>query len=63
MKLHDLECTLVHETEKAVLVTVDGVHKAWLPKSAIEIFYGGPLNQNRVVVTAPEALLIDKELV
>ncbi len=59
MKLHDLECMLVHETERAVLVTVDGKHKAWLPRSAIEI----DSSSGCTIVTAPEALLIEKELV
>ena len=58
-KIHDLECTLVHQTEKAVLVTVDGKHKAWLPKSLIEIEV---VKDDEVVITAPEALLVDKEL-
>jgi hypothetical protein len=61
MKLHDLECKLVHETEAAVLVTVDDKHKAWLPKSAIEI--ERKPGSNTIIVTAPESLLVDKELV
>jgi len=61
VKLHDLECQLIHETENAVLVTADGAHKAWLPKSAIEI--ERKPGSNRVIITAPESLLVDKELV
>jgi predicted molibdopterin-dependent oxidoreductase YjgC len=61
MKLYDLECKLVHETEHAVLVTVDDKHKAWLPKAAIEV--ERKPGSNRVIITAPESLLIDKELV
>jgi hypothetical protein len=64
MKLYDLECTLVHETDAAILVTVDGEHKAWLPKSAIEIDRApGGVEDGNIVVTAPEALLIEKLLV
>jgi hypothetical protein len=67
MKLHDLECTLVHETAigeddtGAILVTVDGKLKAWLPKKAIEI--ERKPGSNTIIVTAPESLLVDKELV
>jgi hypothetical protein len=64
MKIHDLECTLIHETDAAVLVTVDGEHKAWLPKSVIEIDRApGGVEDGNIVVSAPEALLIDKGLV
>jgi len=61
LKLHDLECTLIHETAGAGLGTVDGEHKAWLPKSAIEV--ERTEGSNVVVITAPEELLVDKELV
>lgn len=61
MKLHDLECELIHETDAAVLVTVDGEHKAWLPKSAVEV--ERKPGSNMVIVSAPESLLVDKELI
>ena len=61
MRLHDLECTLIFETNDAVLVMVDGEHKAWLPKSAIEVEQKP--GSNRIIITAPESLLVDKELV
>lgn len=60
-RLYDLECMLLHETEAAILITVDGEHKAWLPKSVVEIERRE--RSNTVIVTAPEALLIDKELI
>jgi hypothetical protein len=65
MKMHELECTLVHETDEAILVTVDGEYEAWLPKSAIEIDRapGGGVEDGSIVVTAPEQLLIEKLLV
>jgi len=61
MRLHDLECTLIHETDLAILVTIDGEHNVWLPKSAIEIERDE--DSDVVIVSAPEALLIDKELI
>lgn len=59
--LVDIEVTVHHETEKAVLVSDDGDRKraVWLPKSAIEIAGDGL----RVTVTLPERLAIDKGLV
>jgi hypothetical protein len=39
MKLVDLEVVLHHQTDRAVLVSIDGdrANAKWLPKSAIEI--------------------------
>jgi hypothetical protein len=60
--LYDLECVIHHETEKAWLVSTDGVrdNAVWLPKSACEVerHYA-----KLATLTAPEQLLIDKGLV
>lgn len=65
--LIDLTVVLHHETEKAVLVSDDGVRSraVWLPKSAIEIIEEGPtaLGQKYHTITLPERLAIDKGLV
>lgn len=53
-KLVDIECQILHETEKAFLVLTDR-GKAWLPKSQVEIEDG--------VATLPEWLAQDKELI
>ena len=62
MKAHlvDIECTIKHSTEKAVLVN-DGRIDAWLPKNQIEIDHGS--HGKTVTVTLPEWLAIDKELI
>lgn len=56
--LIDLEVVLVRETEKAWLVRgLDSGREAWIPKSQAE------LDLEEDVLTLPEALAIEKELV
>jgi hypothetical protein len=52
--LVDVECELVHETERAILV-YNGKVKVWLPKSVAEFEDG--------IVTLPEKFAIEKELI
>lgn len=60
--LIDIELWLHHETAAAVLVSTDSERKnaVWLPKSAIEI---ERRNGGTVLVTMPERLAVEKELV
>lgn len=62
-RLCDLEVTLHHETEKAVLVSLDGdKNKAvWLPYSAIEIVKTP--RKNVYLVTLPQQLALEKGLI
>jgi hypothetical protein len=61
--LYDLECIIHHETEKAWLVSTDGVrdNAVWLPKSACEV--ERVVGARTVILTASQQLLIDKGLV
>lgn len=59
--LVDIEVRTVHMTDKAILVTADEDRKVWLPFSKIEIADTG--KPNRIIVTMPEQLAIEKELV
>lgn len=34
----EIECRVLNETEKAVLITTDGEDELWLPKSQCEVF-------------------------
>jgi hypothetical protein len=69
--LVELELWMHHQTEKAVLVSIPGKDKVWLPKSRIEFEERGlnPKARNRrdpetiVQVTLPEALAVEKGLV
>lgn len=67
--LHDLEVWVHVETEKAWMVSLDGVNKnaVWIPKSQAEFEYDGPpvfnLKRPSGTLTAPEPLLIEKGLV
>lgn len=57
-KNHDIievEITVLHETEKAYLVTNDGDNKVWLSKSICEI--------DGSVLQIPEWLALDKGLI
>ncbi len=58
--LHDIELHFHHETEKALLVSENGVREAglWLPKSKIEYEIKGAT----VFVTCPEWLAVEKGL-
>lgn len=59
--LVDVEVTVVHETEWALLVDHGGDGNVWLPKSACEIdSFGEPV---RHICTLPESLAIDKGMV
>lgn len=51
----DIEVTLVHQTDDAWLVTTDGAHKAWIPKSVGEL--------DGTTLTLPRSWAEDKELV
>lgn len=59
--LVDIEVRTIHMTDKAILVTADEERNIWLPFSKIEIAATG--KPNRVVVTMPEALALEKELI
>lgn len=56
----DLEVDIKGRTAKAILVH-DGDREAWLPKSQIEFHWDD--TKHCYVVTLPEALAIEKELV
>lgn len=58
--LVDIDVTIVHETEKAILVDHGGDAKAWLPKSQIEVTDHG---NGRTTVTLPEWLAQDKYMI
>lgn len=57
-ELVDLELTLMHETDKAYLVS-DGSKQNWLPKSMVEMDSVG----TQKVFIMPEWLAIEKGLV
>lgn len=58
-EIFDVTVTLLHETEKAILVT-DGTTKAWLPKSLFE-YEKQP--DGTYIVTGPTDMLQDKGLI
>ena len=68
-KLCDVDCTLIHETDLAFLVTSDETgQKAWVPKAVAEFEradQGHPHRQPPVDgrLTLPESWAIDKSLV
>lgn len=55
--LVDIDVDMVHETEKAFLVTIDGKTKVWIAKSQCE------LDTETKVLTCPEWLAKDKGLI
>lgn len=57
--LVDLDLNLITETKEAILVS-DGKREAWLPKSQIEY---EPDGKGSVMVTLPEWMAVQKELV
>lgn len=67
--LIDLDMQLHHETDKAVLVSLDGDREkaVWLPKSAVEVVprdYPKKIGGKGIVeVTLPESLALDKGLI
>lgn len=56
----DVEVTLVHQTERAWKVTVDGTKEVWVPKSVGELEQTGP---RLWVLTLPTYQAEDKGLV
>jgi len=63
-RLVDLELMVHHATEKAVLVSDNGNRDeaVWLPRSVIEL-EREPVAGQAQIVTMPERLAIDRELV
>lgn len=66
--LTDIEVEVHHETEKAILVSLDGEKEnaQWLPKSKVEIeFDASTLRKRRrvAVVTLPVGLAKEKGLI
>ena len=60
--IEDVVGEIVAETDKAILFHTGIKEKAvWLPKSQIEIYRDEPM-LGVVTISAPEWLLIDKEL-
>jgi hypothetical protein len=57
--LIDIDVDLIHETDRAVLVSVGGAKAVWVPKSACEIEREG----KGWKLTLREALAVDKGLV
>ena len=58
--LIDVACTFKHETKAAWLVN-DGDRDIWLPKSQCEVDIAG--DNTTCIVTLPEWLAIEKELI
>lgn len=59
--LIDVSVTLVHETDRAVLIDHGGDGNVWLPKSACEIEKDA--NGKTWTLTLPERLAIEKGLI
>ncbi len=58
----DIDVQLLHETDRAVLVTLDVPENGvWLPKSQVEIEESGI--EGIMTVTLPEWLALDKGLI
>lgn len=68
-KLCDVDCTLIHETDLAFLVTSDETgQKAWVPKAVAEFERTDQAHPDRRppvdgTLTLPESWAIDKSLV
>lgn len=62
--LVDLEMTLHHQTDRAVLVSDSGNPKdaVWIPKSVCEIAPAGKPGSSIYTVTMPERIAIDRGL-
>lgn len=60
-KLFDITVLVHHETDRAWLVSDDGDKKVWIPKSLAECEKNG--DSGTWVLTAPEWILKDKELI
>ncbi len=62
--LRDVEVYFQHQTDKAICVKLDGIAKpVWIPKSQCQIDPEQPNAGQVVTLTAPEPVLIEKELV
>lgn len=59
--LTDVTVQLHHETEKAWLVSGDGVTKVWVPKSQAEL--EASESNGAFILTLPEWLALDKGLI
>lgn len=57
----DIKAEAIHTTDKAILISTDGEDRVWLPLSKVEIEKTN--KANRVVVSIPESLAIEKGLV
>ncbi len=64
-RLSDINCTLEHETEKAVKITSDVTPDVWVPKSICEFAKDDPDVDMPCpgTITLREDLAVDKELV
>jgi len=59
----DIDAILVHQTGAAILVKTDeDTTGVWLPKSQVEVHWGGDAS-GAVVVTVPDWLATEKGLV
>jgi hypothetical protein len=64
-KLLDLPCTLVRETDKAVLVSTDANDEVWVPKSLCEVTKDDPDEDPpcKATITIKQHWAIEKELI
>ncbi len=64
-RMIDINCTLEHETEKAVKITTDVTADVWVPKSICEFAKDDPDVDMPCpgTITLREDLAVDKELV
>ena len=64
-KLIDIECTLVRQTERAVLVTTEVTADVWVPKSLCQIEKKRDYDEMPCAgtITLSERIAIEKELV
>lgn len=62
-ELVDLEVGYLHDTEKAVLITPDGVREIWLPKSIVECDVEGKGRGEMIDITIPRSWALEKGLI
>lgn len=60
--LVDINVKLLHKTESAILITLDGETKIWLPRSLIE-FEEDKEGIGWTLITLPEWLALEKGLI
>jgi len=60
--LIDIVVQLKAETDKAWLVN-DGTKDVWVPKSQCKLYKDAPLGRNEKILTLPEWLAHEKELI